>query len=327
MAALLWDAASESQSADENPPGKQSCEATWPSAGAHERDRSRSCGRRGATQLQPRPTQLQLRPMQPQPQLQPDASLETTRIDDPPHARPAKAAQPPARADERAQPPPRASAASVASQLAPSARGGGAAKSTQPIASAASSSQTSARESAQLARPPARSTSEERRVAKWKDAVFDAELLLHQAVEDFPANISVMLPAIDIDLSAVVTRVRDLASRAVSLGLNFYIGSTTCPKWRWEGGWYYPSGPDGQTISREEWMPGHGLTWDMMHVIGSWPDNETAAMETKAIEVGMQTAGRLSNGGLCENIVVDARGLPRRGRYNYAFVYFVCDFK
>lgn len=172
--------------------------------------------------------------------------------------------------------------------------------------------------------PPPRirmSGSGECAVIRWASAVEDAQLLMSQAAAAYPRNIIITKPVMNVSSATVEARVRDLAGRARKGGYNMYIGSTTSPQWRWEGGSYYPSaGYYDEPAMQKKYMRGHSLIWERMHVLGSWPDSEAAAMEEVAINIGKRS------GALVDNIANDSRGLPRRGPYNYAFVYVVCDF-
>ena len=91
-----------------------------------------------------------------------------------------------------------------------------------------------------------------------------------------------------------------------------YVGSTSDPKWRWQGG-RYPS-DDGV-----RYMPGHHGRYDEMHVIGTWPDARTAAMEVLAISEARMHAYYTAD---VDNVANDARGLEIR-RYAHSFLY-VC---
>ena len=93
----------------------------------------------------------------------------------------------------------------------------------------------------------------------------------------------------------------------------FYVGSTSDPTWRWQGGHYHRA-PDGELT----YMPGHRLAYNRMYIIGCWPDSQAAAIEVRAI-----TAARICcKASRVANIALDARGLELRP-YAYSFVY-VC---
>ena len=153
---------------------------------------------------------------------------------------------------------------------------------------------------------------------RWASAAGNAKLLMSQAAAAHPQNAIIMEPVMNVRSTTVEERVGDLAGRAREGGFHMYIGSTTSPQWRWEGGEYYPSEEYYDLPGKyKAYMPGHSRIWERMHVLGSWPDSETAAMEEVAIKIGK------GSGALVDNIADDSRGLPRRGPYNYAFVYVV----
>ena len=91
-----------------------------------------------------------------------------------------------------------------------------------------------------------------------------------------------------------------------------YVGSTSDPTWRWQGGRYH-------TDDGVRYMAGHHVRYDEMHVVGTWPDSRTAAMEVLAINEARMHA---YNDAYVDNVANDARGLERR-RYAHSFLY-VC---
>ena len=158
----------------------------------------------------------------------------------------------------------------------------------------------------------------ERHTILWRTAREDAELVVHQA-ETFWQEIRAIHPILDVGRSELITRLQDGLRRARrhqeaqygrggDFGAIAYIGTTSCPTWRWAGGFSWRDG-----AHRPEWMIGHKAKWSHLLVLGSWPDRETAKVEKEAIEWALPT-------GLLTNRVADARGLSARP-FAYSFLY------
>ena len=158
----------------------------------------------------------------------------------------------------------------------------------------------------------------ERHTILWRTAREDAELVVHQA-ETFWQEIRAIHPILDVGRSELITRLQDGLRRARrhheaqygrggDVGAIAYIGTTSCPTWRWAGGFSWRDG-----AHRPEWMIGHKAKWNHLLVLGSWPDRETAKVEKEAIEWALPT-------GLLTNRVADARGLSARP-FAYSFLY------
>ena len=158
----------------------------------------------------------------------------------------------------------------------------------------------------------------ERHTILWRTAREDAELVVHQA-ETFWQEIRAIHPILDVGRSELITRLQDGLRRARrhheaqygrggDVGAIAYIGTTSCPTWRWAGGFSWRDG-----AHRPEWMIGHKAKWSHLLVLGSWPDRETAKVEKEAIEWALPT-------GLLTNRVADARGLSARP-FAYSFLY------
>ena len=159
------------------------------------------------------------------------------------------------------------------------------------------------------------------RASRWVHAEREAEGLVAAALRQHGPAVAAAHPWLQLPEEALLRRVAEETARATRRGGWAYIGSTSDPGWRWGGGWYLPSEKDGKHHYRKRYLPGHRLAWKTMLVVGCWRDAVTAEMETKAIEVGRQTApGRL------KNKASDARGLEIRS-WSHSFVYICSGFK
>jgi len=118
-----------------------------------------------------------------------------------------------------------------------------------------------------------------------------------------------------VDRAELERRAAYFVGRVMVAGGRAYIGSTSDPQWRWQGGWYVPSTGGGKN-----YMPGHRKRWSAMIVLGSWPDRETAQMEEAAILAGEAAAKPRT----LENKCSDARGLSIRS-HAFSFVYICFD--
>ncbi|CAK0877421.1 unnamed protein product, partial [Prorocentrum cordatum] len=83
-------------------------------------------------------------------------------------------------------------------------------------------------------------------------------------------------PLVDIDVGLVTKRVRHLHDRAIASGRSVYIGTTSDPSWRWNGGW-------GWRGNDRSFMRGHKLSYDEMQVVASFPDKQCGEVEKHVI--------------------------------------------
>ena len=158
-----------------------------------------------------------------------------------------------------------------------------------------------------------------RSAALWEHAQHGATLVMDQALNKFPGDIQVIKPFILVSEEDVTERARSCVQKIVGVGGRAYVGSTSDPAWRWEGGWYLTSesrrtghGGDGSW----RYMKGHKHSWRCMLVLGSWPDAETGNMETACIRKCRMVAPRRLT-----NKATDARRLEIREHPGYSFVY------
>ena len=158
-----------------------------------------------------------------------------------------------------------------------------------------------------------------RRVLPWRNAREDAELVLRQAEESsiYIRGISPIICSVDCapGRHEMFSRLsHGLRQARIHHGGHYsgiaYIGSTSCPRWRWEGGYSWRG-----DCHRAEFMPGHKHLYTHMIVLASFPDKQTAKAEAMAIQWAMPS-------GLLANRAADARGLCIRG-CAYSFLY-VC---
>ena len=158
-----------------------------------------------------------------------------------------------------------------------------------------------------------------RRVLLWRNAREDAELVLRQAEESsiYIRGISPIICSVDCapGRHEMFSRLsHGLRQARIHHGGHYsgiaYIGSTSCPRWRWEGGYSWRG-----DCHRAEFMPGHKHLYTHMIVLASFPDKQTAKAEAMAIQWAMPS-------GLLANRAADARGLCIRG-CAYSFLY-VC---
>ena len=165
---------------------------------------------------------------------------------------------------------------------------------------------------------------EERAEARWNAGAQDALRLLTEATRIHPEITSFWggpgsAPERLLDLPEPLLLERlHTVLRRFNGKCDCYVGSTSSARWRWEGGWYWPSeAATGIQSTHQEYMPGHRLSWRNMVVLGAWPDAETARLEPICISVARSIASdRL------KNKATDARGLEIR-RWCYSFVYVV----
>ena len=163
---------------------------------------------------------------------------------------------------------------------------------------------------------------------RWQSGRDGAREVLAQSLEQFPRDLEAAWPRagawLEIELEVALQRALEIARREWRVGGRAYIGSTSDPAWRWNGGWYLPSEGGSERRRRAvqgewAWMDGHRLRWRRMAVLGSWRDVNTGYVEEQAIKfVSAAEPGSLTN--KCE----DARGLARRP-WGYSFVYICFD--
>lgn len=125
------------------------------------------------------------------------------------------------------------------------------------------------------ARRRMRSRSRETRLKMmWEGAREDAR----QVLSDCRGMQSMFVhqPLIDIDVGLVMKRVRHLHDRAIASGRSVYIGTTSDPSWRWNGGW-------GWRGNDRSFMRGHKLSYDEMQVVASFPDKQCGEVEKHVI--------------------------------------------
>ena len=156
-----------------------------------------------------------------------------------------------------------------------------------------------------------------RRVLLWRNAREDAELVLRQAEESsiYIRGISPIICSVDCapGRHEMFSRLsHGLRQARIHHGGHYsgiaYIGSTSCPRWRWEGGYSWRG-----DCHRAEFMPGHKHLYTHMIVLASFPDKQTAKAEAMAIQWAMPS-------GLLANRAADARGLCIRG-CAYSFLH------
>eukprot|EP00959_Pyramimonas_sp_CCMP1952_P037003 774346-Pyramimonas_sp.AAC.1 len=122
---------------------------------------------------------------------------------------------------------------------------------------------------------------------------------------------------VDVSQGELERRVRIAVRRAAKAGHQSYIGSTSCPLWRWEGGRFWRS-----DTGAPDYMPGHHQKYGELLVLGCWPDQETKRLEPHAIKAARLVAEELGDDGVVDNKADDARGFATMDKH-YAFIY-VC---
>eukprot|EP00959_Pyramimonas_sp_CCMP1952_P279974 5853558-Pyramimonas_sp.AAC.1 len=157
-----------------------------------------------------------------------------------------------------------------------------------------------------------------RSILLWRNAREDAEMVLRQAEESsiyIKGTAPILTPSIhsrdgkDEMFSRLKHGLR--LAREYHGGDHHgiaYIGSTLCPRWRWEGGYSFRD-----DRRRAEFISGHRCRCDRMVVVASYPDKETAEAERLATLWAEPS-------GLINNRAKDARGLCIRN-YAYSFMY------
>ena len=164
---------------------------------------------------------------------------------------------------------------------------------------------------------------------RWQDGRYGAREVMAQSLEKWPRALEAPASCwLEIPLQLLLERTEEVARREAGVGGRCYIGSTSDPAWRWEGGWYIVSPGDDERRQRcaeggDEWawMDGHRLKWRRMAVLGSWRDKDTAACEAAAIAATLVAALPPNT---LTNRCADARGLSIR-THAYSFVYICFD--
>eukprot|EP00959_Pyramimonas_sp_CCMP1952_P325561 6813977-Pyramimonas_sp.AAC.1 len=95
--------------------------------------------------------------------------------------------------------------------------------------------------------------------ARWADAREGAIECMAQALQRWPRALEV--PAsrwLEVSLETLLERAIQVARREAGVGGRCYIGSTSDPGWRWEGGWYLVAPGDDERRQRraedgDEW--------------------------------------------------------------------------
>eukprot|EP00959_Pyramimonas_sp_CCMP1952_P218969 4578575-Pyramimonas_sp.AAC.1 len=98
-----------------------------------------------------------------------------------------------------------------------------------------------------------------------------------------------------------------------------YVGSTSDPAWRWEGGlcWRCERNVRAPRLLPTH-MVGHKVRWKKMFVIASFSDKRTAAAEEFVLKT-------LHGRECLANVATDARGLHIRPVPAYSFIYVCTD--
>ena len=160
---------------------------------------------------------------------------------------------------------------------------------------------------------------------KWIQAKDDALDVMAKAVVRWP-QISVWPDGevVDISMEEMLYRCRLAVRTALKGGGQCYVGSTSCPIWRWEGGYFYRSEARALEPARQaEFMLGHRTAWSRMVVLGSWCDEQTKSYEVAAIAAAPAVAADLSMPKKLVNIADDSRGFTIQS-HHYGFIY-VCS--
>ena len=157
--------------------------------------------------------------------------------------------------------------------------------------------------------------------ARWEDGRYGAVEVAAQALGAGGVE-AAWLPGaawLELPLPALWARASEVARREGRVGGRAYIGSTSDPAWRWQGGRYLPSENGRHAVEGWAWMDGHRLQWRRMAILGAWRDADTGTAEKETIQYI-----KISAPGVLTNIATDARGLSRRP-YAYSFVYICFD--
>eukprot|EP00959_Pyramimonas_sp_CCMP1952_P465043 9487623-Pyramimonas_sp.AAC.1 len=161
---------------------------------------------------------------------------------------------------------------------------------------------------------------------KWSHAKDDALEVMAKAVVKWP-QISVWPDGVAVDISKemMLQRCRQAVRTALKGGGKCYVGSTSCPIWRWEGGYFYRS--EARALKRAlqpDFMLGHRAAgWSRMLLLGSWSDEQTKSFEEAAIAAARAVAADLNKSSQLVNIADDSRGFTVQS-HHYGFIY-VCS--
>ena len=133
--------------------------------------------------------------------------------------------------------------------------------------------------------------------ARWADGRQGAAEVAAQSLERYSALDAWRGAWLELPLDMLLHRVREVAHRESQCGGRAYVGSTSDPAWRWEGGWYLQSEGGHRRHAGSEWayMDGHRKQWRRMSILGSWRDADTADFEAQAIR--RRRTVRIAQGG------------------------------
>ena len=77
---------------------------------------------------------------------------------------------------------------------------------------------------------------------RWQDGRHGAMTVMAQALEKWPRALEAAWPRggawLELSLPSLLERALEVADREWRVGGRAYIGSTSDPAWRWDGGWY-----------------------------------------------------------------------------------------
>ena len=148
----------------------------------------------------------------------------------------------------------------------------------------------------------------------WDTAREDALDVAARAAARYPDCIELRHPLLDITEGAVLRRIRFHLIGAE----DGYVGSTSDPAWRWEGGlcWRCERNAAAPKLHPTR-MLGHRHRWRRLTVVGSFSDARTSALETTFLQLLVNSRASVVN------VATDARGLAVRPSPGYSFLY-VC---
>ncbi len=155
---------------------------------------------------------------------------------------------------------------------------------------------------------------EERRRILFESARESAMEVMAQAIERYPGRILAQQPLLDLTQGDLLQRIVDLLPPRG--GGEAYVGSTSDPAWRWEGGWCWRCERDEV---RPRMVPTHMIGhsqrgYRRMVVVGSFSDAETARNETAVL----RRLQSISGGGR------NTDGMPRRGNPSALYSLGTC---
>ena len=166
----------------------------------------------------------------------------------------------------------------------------------------------------QWAPPP---SPQERLRILWESAREDAKMVAQAARALHPEHIELREPFIDIHPDALMRRVMTYLPRG-EFG-SAYVGSTSGPAWRWQGGFCWRCERNARAPRLlPTHMVGHRIRWRRMVVVASFSDQRTAIAEEKILNI-------LKGRDDLENVASDARGLAIRPQPGYSFIYVCTD--